>query len=276
MSGILERILEVKRGEVEALRSKVPLAELARRGADQPPPRGFARALDPTVPLSPGEAPRAHRVIAEVKKASPSKGVIRADFDPVAIARAYARGGASALSILTDEKHFQGNLEHLRSARGVVDLPILRKDFIIDPYQIHEARAAGADAILLILAALDDSTLWRLKATAEELGLDILWEVHDRAELERLLPFTPRLVGVNNRNLRTFEVSLETTRALLPAIPAGALCVSESGFFRRSELDLMRGWGVSAFLIGESLMRAPDPAIALRELVAPGAEDHGA
>lgn len=265
---ILDRILAVKRREVAASKQLLPLAELERRVRDVEPPRGFARALAPLTTGSP-----AHRVIAEVKKASPSKGVIRMDFDPVAIARAYERGGASAVSVLTDEEHFQGSLEHLTRVHTSIGLPLLRKDFIVDRYQIWEARAAGADAILLILAALPENKLLQeLRVEAEGLGMDVLWEVHDAPELRRLLPLSPALVGINNRNLGTFDVSLDTTRRLLPELPAGVISVSESGFSSRAELDEMRSWGVGAFLIGESLLRAPDPGAALLELTLPLAQ----
>lgn len=259
---ILERILERKRVEVRERRSSVPTGALRDRIASVPPPRGFAKALR--------ERTGRPRIIAEVKKASPSKGVIRADFDPATIARGYERAGAAAISVLTDEPFFQGTLEHLEAVRASVSLPCLRKDFTIDPYQLWEARAAGADAVLFILAALPDDDLVReLAGEARRLTLDVLWEVHDEEDLARALRFGPELVGVNNRNLRTFEVSLETTRALLPKIPDGVLAVSESGFSRRDEIDRMAGWGVGAFLIGESLLRADDPGSALEALLSP-------
>ncbi|HVR73700.1 MAG TPA: indole-3-glycerol phosphate synthase TrpC, partial [Planctomycetota bacterium] len=208
------------------------------------------------------------RVIAEVKKASPSRGVIREDFDPVRIAEAYERGGAAAISVLTDGKRFQGSLEHLAAVRAHVRLPVLRKDFVVDSYQVREARAAGADAILLILAALpDDGEVRSLAAEAEALGMDVLHEVHEEGEMRRALGLNPRIVGINNRDLRTFEVRLETTRTLAPLVPEGVVVVSESGFSRREDLEAMRGWGVEAFLIGETLMRAPDPGEALRGLL---------
>lgn len=266
MNSVLEKILAVKRSEVAESSRRRPLESLRELVQSAPPPRGFSRALEP--PADAGRRTAVHRVIAEVKKASPSRGVIREDFDPVWIAKAYERGGAAAISVLTDEQYFQGKLEYLTLIRAQVGLPLLRKDFIVDPYQVWEARAAGADAILLILAALpEDSEITRLRAEAENLGMDILWEVHDLPELRRLLKFSPKLVGVNNRDLRTFKVSLETTRQLLPEIPRGSICVSESGFSSREELDRMRAWGVGAFLIGEALMRASDPGEALRELV---------
>lgn len=257
---VLARILADKREEVEALRRARPLDSVLARAREAPAPRGFAAALAREGP--------GFRIIAEVKRASPSKGLIRADFDPLAIAVSYERGGARALSVLTDEKHFQGSLDHLEAIRRRVAIPVLRKDFIIDPYQVWEARAAGADAILLILAAFaDDGEMRALAAQAEDLGMDVLWEVHDAADLDRLLPLKPRLAGINNRDLRTFEVSLETTRRLAPRLSQDTLAVSESGFSRSGELAMMEAWGVRAFLIGESLMRAPDPGEALRALL---------
>ncbi len=259
---ILDRIMEDKRAEVDARRAARPLAELEAEVTDTPPTRPFAAAL--------GRPGGAFSIIAEVKKASPSKGIIREDFDPVAIGTGYAKGGAAAISCLTDEKYFQGKLEYLTAIRESVEIPVLRKDFIRDPYQVFEARVAGADAILLILAAISDGRLLvDLAGLAAELGMDVLWEVHDLEELHRLLGLAvqPAVIGVNNRNLRTFDVDLETTRTLLPEMPEGAVKVSESGFFERQELAMMREWGVDAFLIGESLMRAPDPGRALAELV---------
>ncbi len=259
---ILDRILTAKRSEVDERQKSAPLTELEARAASAPEVHPFAAALEP----------RDGRlsVIAEVKKASPSKGLIREDFDPVAVATSYARGGAAAISVLTDERYFQGKLEYLTAIRHEVDVPVLRKDFILDAYQVVEARAAGADAILLILAAVpDDARLADLAGRAAALGMGVLWEVHDRDELHRLLglPLQPEVIGVNNRDLRTFEVNLETTRALLPEMPENAVKVSESGFFERSELTMMREWGVDAFLIGESLLRAPDPGRALAHLL---------
>jgi indole-3-glycerol phosphate synthase len=253
--------MDDKRSEVAARRRAKPLVELEAEIAGASATRPFADAL-----RHPGGD---FSIIAEVKKASPSKGLIREDFDAVAIGMAYAKGGAVAISCLTDEKYFQGRLEHLTDIRRSVGVPVLRKDFICDPYQVVESRAAGADAILLILAAVsDDRLLVDLAGLSTELGMGVLWEVHDREELDRLrrLPLEPEVIGVNNRNLRTFEVDLETTRALLPEMPEGAAKVSESGFSARAELEVMREWGVDAFLIGESLMRAPDPGRALADL----------
>lgn len=266
----LEEILAQKRREVAERARERPLEELVARARDAEPPRGFRAALESSCGTGPAGPGSGLKVIAEVKRSSPSKGVIRADFDPVAIARAYEAAGAAAVSVLTDEPFFQGRLEHLEAVRRAVRLPVLRKDFVLDPYQVWEARAAGADAVLLILAAVPgDGDIGRLAAEVEGLGMDVLWEVHDLAELRRLVPREPRLVGINNRDLKTFEVSLETTRRLLPEVPRDAIVVSESGFSRRRELEEMARWGVGAFLIGESLLRAPDPGEALRDLLDP-------
>jgi len=261
---ILDRILETKKTELVSRKATAPLSKLREAAARAPSPRSFFDAL--------ASKTAGFRVVAEVKKASPSKGVIREDFDPVGIARAYERGGAAAISILTDEQYFQGRLDFLEAIRPQVGLPILRKDFVIDVYQVWEARAAGADAILLILAALEDSELRELSDLADHLDMDVLWEVHNLDELRRLNTLGPRVVGINNRDLKTFDVSLETTKRLLPEVPDGALVVSESGFFEHSELEMMGGWGVDAFLIGESLMRSPDPGLALRDLIAGGGQ----
>jgi len=263
---ILDRILATKRAEVAARARTVPLEKLSEAVRRAPACRGFLAALSRRDRESP-------TLIAEVKKASPSRGVIRADFDPVAIAKSYERGGAAAVSVLTDATYFQGSLEDLSAVHDAIQLPVLRKDFVIDPYQVWEARAAGADAILLIVAALPhDDAAQELDRQARDLGLDVLWEVHDRQELDRLLRFQPRAVGINNRDLKTFEVSLETTIRLAPEIPAGVLKVSESGFSRREELDRLRAVGVDAFLVGETLMRAKDPGAALAELLGPQPE----
>ena len=263
MSDILQRILARKREEVEARRARVPLAELQSRIAAAPPLRGFAQALRSRI--DDGEA----AVIAEVKKASPSKGVIRADFDPAAIARSYEAGGAACLSVLTDVDFFQGADGYLIAAREACSLPVLRKDFVVDEYQLHEARALGADAVLLIAAALDDAQLAGFAALAAGLGLDALAEVHDAAELERVLRLPLPLVGVNNRDLRTFEVSLDTTLALKDAIPADRVLVTESGIAAPADVARMRTAGVHAFLVGEAFMREPDPGAALRRLFFP-------
>ncbi len=258
---ILSRILDDKRREIETRKGVESLEALQQRARRMPPPRRFAEALRRAA------ADRPFAIIAEIKKASPSKGLIRPDLRPAEIAGAYERGGAACLSVLTDETYFQGSLSDLQAARAAAGLPALRKDFTIDPYQVYESRAAGADAILLIAAALTDEKLEELFRLARELGLDALIEVHDRAEMERALRLEPDLIGVNNRNLKTLEVSLETTRALLPLKPPGAVLVSESGFSRRRDLEALRRRGVDAFLIGESLMRAADPGQALSELM---------
>jgi indole-3-glycerol phosphate synthase len=258
----LKRILARKQEEVAERRARVPLAELQARNADAGPTRGFAEAVASRVAR--GEA----AVIAEVKKASPSKGVIRADFDPAAIARSYEAGGAACLSVLTDVDFFQGADACLVAARNACSLPVLRKDFVVDAYQLHEARALGADCVLLIAAALGDAQLAEFAFTADQLGMDVLVEVHDLDELERALPVPARLLGINNRNLRTFEVSLQTTLDLQEAVPRDRVLVTESGILARADVALMRQAGVHAFLVGEAFMRQPDPGTALRELFA--------
>jgi indole-3-glycerol phosphate synthase len=262
---VLQRILARKREELAARAARVPLRELRARAGEAPPTRGFAAAVQAAV------AAGRPAVIAEVKKASPSKGVIRADFDPAAIARSYAAAGATCLSVLTDADFFQGDDAHLRQARAACALPVLRKDFTIDAYQLAEARALGADCILLIVAALDDAALADLCAQALDSGLDVLVEAHDAAELERALrlPATGGrlpLLGVNNRDLRSFEVSLDTTLALREAVPAGRILVTESGIAAPVDVARMRAAGVHAFLVGEAFMREPDPGTALRRL----------
>ena len=251
---VLDKILAVKRQEVSALRGKS--AELRLQAADAPPPRGFARAL------SSGPRPR---VIAEFKRASPSKGEIRPGADPAQIARAYESAGAAALSVLTDRDFFRGSLDDLQKARAAVGVPVLRKDFTIDALQLVEARAAGADAALLIVAALGDAQLRELLGQARELGLDALVEVHDEPELERALACGSDLIGINNRDLRDFKTDVRVTRALLPAC-AGRTVVSESGLDSAETLQALEREGASAFLIGEALMREPDPGAALRRL----------
>ena len=253
---VLDRILEVKRGEVEALRRSPGASELAGRAAGAGAPRGFARALRS------GARPR---VIAEFKRASPSRGEIRPDADPAEIARAYEAAGAAALSVLTDREFFRGDLDDLRRARAACRLPVLRKDFTIDPLQLVEARAAGADAALLIVAALDDARLSELLVCARELALDALVEVHDEPELERALAAGADLVGINNRDLRDFKTDVGVTRALLP-LARGRTVVSESGLDAPETLRALSAEGASAFLIGEALMREPDPGAALRRL----------
>ena len=260
MSDVLQRILARKVEEVRERAARVPLPELAARAAAMPPARGFAAAMQAKV------AAGLPAVIAEVKKASPSKGVIRPDFHPADIARSYARGGAACLSVLTDVDFFQGHDDYLVQARAACALPVLRKDFTIDAYQVHEARALGADCILLIVAALDDAALAELSHLALDLGMDVLVEVHDIDELERALQVGAPLLGINNRSLRTFEVSLDTTLALKPAVPPDRVLVTESGIATREDVQRMRAGGVHAFLVGESFMRAPDPGAELARL----------
>lgn len=257
---VLQEIVQRKHQEVAERAARTPLRELSARAADAPPVRGFAAAIE--AKIAAGNA----AVIAEVKKASPSRGVLRADFDPAAIARGYESGGAACLSVLTDVDFFQGDDGHLRQARGACALPVLRKDFIVDPYQVAEARAIGADCILLIVAALDDERLAALSEQALELGMDVLVEVHDMAELERALQVPAPLLGINNRDLRTFAVSLDTTLALKEAVPGDRRLVTESGILAPADVQRMRAAGVDAFLVGEAFMREPDPGAALQRL----------
>ena len=262
MSDILNRILARKAEEIEQ-RSRVrPLDELRARALQQPPTRGFIEAIRRK--HAAGEA----AVIAEVKKASPSKGLIRKDFNPAQIARSYEAGGAACLSVLTDVDFFQGSNLYLSEARSACRLPVIRKDFIVDPYQVYEARMIGADCILLIVAALEDAQMIELANLAGELGMDVLVEVHDIDELERALQTDCELIGVNNRNLRTFEVSLDTTLALKDAVPRDRVLVTESGIATRADVALMRAAGVDTFLIGETFMREADPGAALKRLFA--------
>jgi indole-3-glycerol phosphate synthase len=262
MSDILNTILARKAEEIQQ-RSRVrTLAEMRDRALQQPPTRGFVEAIRKRHLA--GEA----AVIAEVKKASPSKGLIRKDFHPADIARSYEAGGAACLSVLTDVDFFQGSNLFLGEARGACSLPVLRKDFTIDPYQVYEARAIGADCILLIVAALEDGPLVEMANLAMELGMDVLVEVHDIDELERALQTDCELIGVNNRNLRTFEVSLDTTLALRTAVPPDRTLVTESGIATRTDVAMLREAGVQTFLIGESFMRETDPGAALHRLFA--------
>jgi indole-3-glycerol phosphate synthase len=260
MSDILQRILARKAGEIQERSARVSLDDLKQQAAAAPAPRGFAAALRKK--LADGHA----AVIAEVKKASPSRGVMRPDFRPVEIARSYAAGGAACLSVLTDMDFFQGADAYLREAREACALPVLRKDFTIDDYQVHEARALGADCILLIVAALSNGALAELTALAHKLGMDVLVEAHDADELDRALATPARLIGINNRNLRTFETSLDTTLALRERVPADRLLITESGIHTRADVARMRGAGVNAFLVGEACMRADDPGTELRRL----------
>ena len=261
MTDILDKIVAVKREEVAAARARRSLADLRQDAlARQRDVRGFAAALKSRV------AAGSPAVIAEIKKASPSKGVIREHFVPAEIAASYARHGAACLSVLTDEHFFQGAADYLRRARAACSLPVLRKDFMIDEYQVVEARAMGADCILLIAACLSDAQMADLEACAFDLGLDVLVEVHDGAELDRALALKTPLLGINNRNLRSFEVTLDTTLGLLPRVPTDRLLVTESGILGRGDVQRMRSAGVNAFLVGEAFMRAPDPGVALADL----------
>ena len=262
MHDVLKRILARKQEEVAERRERVSLFELKARLSGAPPVRGFADAVEAKLRAG------LPAVIAEVKKASPSKGVIRADFDPAAIARSYEAGGAACLSVLTDIDFFQGSDAYLQQARAACSLPVLRKDFVVDAWQLHEARMLGADCVLLIAAALDDVQLAEFAFIADELGMDVLVEVHDLDELERALPIPARLLGINNRNLRTFEVSLQNTLDLKDMVPADRVLVTESGILAPADVALMRGAGVHAFLVGEAFMRQPDPGTALRDLFA--------
>ena len=260
MSDILQKIVARKAEEIAERSARLSLDELRRQAQNLPPPRPFAGDLERTI------ARGRPAVIAEIKRASPSKGLLRDPFRPAEIARSYAAAGACCLSVLTDRDFFQGSEDYLREARAACDLPVLRKDFIIDPYQVYEARLIGADCILLIVAALEDATLLELARLAVDLDLDVLVEVHDATELQRALAIGATLIGVNNRNLRTFETRLDTTLDLLPRIPAGHTVVTESGIHTPADVALMREHGVHAFLVGEAFMRAPDPGAKLAEL----------
>lgn len=263
MSDILNKILAVKREEVAAAQAVKSLATVRADAETQAKPRDFVGAI--RAKLAAGQS----AVIAEVKKASPSKGVIRADFRPAEIAEAYAAHGAACLSVLTDRQFFQGAAEYLQAARAACALPVLRKDFLVDAYQVYEARAMGADAILLIAAALDLPTMREFESIAQGLGLAVLVEVHDGDELDAALQLETPLIGVNNRNLRTFEVSLQTTLDLLPRIPSGRIVVTESGILAASDVELMRRHDVGTFLVGEAFMRQPNPGSALAALFQP-------
>lgn len=261
MTDILNKIVAVKRTEVEMARRHRTLADLRSDAETQLERRNFAGAL---LRRADGGIPG---VIAEIKKASPSKGLLRADFAPASIATDYERAGAACLSVLTDAQFFQGSTDHLVQARAACRLPVLRKDFIVDAYQIVEARAMGADCILLIVACLDDAQMADYEALATELGMDVLVEVHDAGELERALRLATSLIGINNRNLRTFHVDLQTTIDLLPKVPAGRTVVAESGIHTPDDVQRLRSAGVNTFLIGEAFMRARDPGAALKALI---------
>jgi indole-3-glycerol phosphate synthase len=260
MSDVLARICADKRVHIGAAKRREPLAGLERRAKEAEAPRGFVAALERA-------AVAGYGLIAEIKKASPSRGLIRANFDPIALARAYEAGGATCLSVLTDEPYFQGRNEYLADARAAVRLPVLRKDFILDPWQVVEARAIGADCVLLIMAALEDGEARALAAEATRWGMDVLVEVHDRAELDRALGLEARLIGINNRNLKTLAIDLATTESLAAAVPKDRLLVSESGLYAPDDLDRMVRVGARCFLVGESLMKQEDVAAATRALL---------
>jgi indole-3-glycerol phosphate synthase len=261
MSDILVEICDRKREHVAACKSAVPLSALEEQAKAAPPVRGFERELENSAFIG------AYGLIAEIKKASPSKGLIREDFDPASLAKAYEAGGAQCISVLTDEPYFQGSTEHLIAARDAVSLPVLRKDFMIAPYQITESRALGADCILLIMAALDGAQPHEFEQQAMQMGMSVLVEVHNEDELDKALDLDTRLVGINNRNLKTLEVDLGVTERLSKMLPQGTLSVSESGLNTKADLDRMADLGVYCFLVGESLMRQDDVELALKTLL---------
>lgn len=261
MADKLTEICETKRQEVAGRKAKLSLADLDDRAAGQTAPRGFRAALEE-------KSANGFGLIAEIKKASPSKGLIRDDFHPAAHARAYAEGGAACLSVLTDAPYFQGHEDYLKAARGACNLPVLRKDFMVDPWQVAESRSMGADAILIIVAALDDGQMIEIEAAALERGMDVLVEVHNEEEVERVSRLESRLIGINNRDLKRFVTDLSVTERLAPLMPPGTLLVSESGISHHDDLVRLAGCGARCFLVGESLMRQPDVANATRALLA--------
>jgi len=261
MADVLAKIIDTKRDEVAALKASPIAGDLPQMAKDQSAPRGFAKALDKA-------SHKGYGLIAEVKKASPSKGLIRADFNPEHIAKAYQAGGATCLSVLTDEQYFQGHMNYMIQARAAVNLPVLRKDFMIDTFQVTEARAHGADAILIIMAAVDDTLALELEDVAFDLGMDVLVEIHDAEELDRARKLKSPLLGINNRNLKTMETSLQTAVGLLGNFPEGRIAVAESGLFTPEDLALMAAHDARCFLIGESLMRQDDVEAATKAILA--------